>query len=229
MQAWTDPLAGPVCGVVLAGGEGRRVGGVDKGLLKLNGEPLARLALERLRPQVDQWLISANRHLDVYAAWGAEVCVDSTSSDVGSRTDPHAGPQSQPHAASDADRYVGPLAGFLAAEARSRCDWLATVPCDVPTFPRDLVARLAQHAHQTQARLVQAAVVEDGRVRPQPVFSLWHRSLAPGLRDFVAAGGRKVGAWAESCGRSLLVFDAPDASSAFFNINTLDDLSRAPG
>jgi molybdopterin-guanine dinucleotide biosynthesis protein A len=223
MEAWTDPLAGPVCGVVLAGGQGRRVGGVDKGLLTLEGEPLARRALERLRPQVDQWLISANRHLDIYAGWGAEVCPDRPSMGDVTCADSHADSCGD----SCGDSYAGPLAGFLAAQARSHCDWLACVPCDVPAFPRDLVARLAAHARRTQARLVQAAVVEDGHVRPQPVFSLWHRSLAPGLRDFVEAGGRKVGAWAESCGRSLVVFDAPDARVAFFNINTLEDLDRA--
>lgn len=106
-------------GLVLAGGQGRRMGGADKGLLAWQGRPLALHALERLAPQVGALAVSANRHLEVYAGFGVPVLADTLPGSL------------------------GPLAGLLAGMRHARTRWLAAVPCDAPFFPVDLVARLA--------------------------------------------------------------------------------------
>ncbi|WP_164962111.1 molybdenum cofactor guanylyltransferase MobA [Rubrivivax sp. JA1026] len=108
-----------VTGLVLAGGLGRRMGGVDKGLLAWQGRPLAQHALQRLAPQVGALAVSANRHLDTYAGFGVPVLTDTLPGSL------------------------GPLAGLLAGLRHARTRWLAVVPCDAPYFPVDLVARLA--------------------------------------------------------------------------------------
>src|SRR5262245_31021284 len=107
-----------VSGLVLAGGRATRMGGGDQGLQLLEGEALVQHALRRLAPQVRPLMINANRNLETYAALGVPVWPDA-----------------------DAD-FAGPLAGFLAGLTHCETDWLATVPCDTPGFPLDLVERL---------------------------------------------------------------------------------------
>ena len=196
-----------ITGLVLAGGRGTRMGGVDKGLQNFHGVPLALHALRRLQPQVGQVLVSANRHLDAYAAFGAPVCSDTLAD------------------------HPGPLAGFLAGLAHCRTPWLLTVPCDTPLFPTDLAARLAQAAERTGAPLAMAAAPETDPAtgalhwRRQPVFCLLHASLQPSLAQYVERGGRKIGAWAEQHACTVLPFDAPgDLPLAFSNANTLAEL-----
>lgn len=187
-----------ITGLVLAGGRGTRMGGLDKGLQPFRGLPLAQHALQRLRPQVGGVALNANRHPAVYAAWGAPVW-----------------PDSQPG-------YPGPLAGFIAGLEHCSTPWLLTVPCDTPLFPQDLAARLAQTAERTGAAVVLAA---DAQGRPQPVFCLMRASVLPDLWRFVAAGGRKVREWSAQCGDALAVFDQPgDDPRAFDNANTLAEL-----
>jgi len=113
------PAREAITGIVLAGGRGSRMGGLDKGLQLHRSRPLAMLALERLAPQVGRTMISANRHLDVYAGFGVPVHADSI------------------------EGQQGPLAGLLTGLTQARTPWLAAVPCDAPGFPIDLVARLA--------------------------------------------------------------------------------------
>ena len=199
----TAPSRSNTTGLVLAGGQGTRMGGVDKGLQPLAGQPLAWHALERLRPQVGTCLISANRHLDRYAAWGVPVLADTIA------------------------HYPGPLAGFLAGLAASPTEWLLTVPCDSPFFPADLAQRLAACAREHQVPLVLAAAPDaQGVLRPQPTFALLHRDLAPSLADFLARGEHKIGLWAAQQGRVLCPFDrSGDAPlRSFANINTLAQL-----
>ncbi len=187
-----------ITGLVLAGGEGRRMGGVDKGLQPLPGSdtPLARHALERLAAQVGTLAISANRHLEIYRGWGLAVWPDSASG-------------------------LGPLSGIAAGLAHGPTPWLATVPCDAPCFPQDLVARLAEGAAPGGAR---AAMAWHGG-RPQPVFCLVHRDLAPRLQAFLAEGGRRAQDWLEAAGAVRVDFDRPGLDdSAFFNANTLQEL-----
>ena len=193
-----------ITGVILAGGRGSRMGGVDKGLQNFNGLPLALHTLMRLQPQVGELMINANRNLGAYEAFGAPVWPDVLSD------------------------YAGPLAGFLTALERCETAWLATVPCDTPLFPANLVARLAQAAHAQDAEIAMAAArEEDGQLRAQPVFCLMQVGLMESLVRFTHEGGRKIDAWTSQHKTVLVPFDAPgDDPRAFFNANTLAELHQ---
>lgn len=193
-----------ITGLILAGGQGRRMGGVDKGLQRLDGQPLVRHALRRLAPQVGSVFISANRHPADYAALGVPVLPDTLPD------------------------FPGPLAGWLAGLERCATPWLMSVPCDTPRFPLDCVARLAEAAGRSGADVAWAATWENDatggppRLRAQPVFCLLRRTLAPHLAAFVASGERRVGHWLAQQTGVRVVFD--DAR-AFVNANTLDELA----
>lgn len=204
------PLLDPalITGLVLAGGRGHRMGGADKGLLPLQGQPLAWHALQRLRPQVGALLVSANRHLDDYAAWGVPVCPDA-------QTD-----------------YPGPLAGFLGGLAQCRTPWLLTVPCDTPRFPVDLAQRLGAAALAQGADIAVACAPEgppapDGStpLRLQPAFCLLRRELRGSLAQALARGERRIQAWIGLHACVRVAFDRPgDDPLAFFNANTPQEL-----
>lgn len=193
-----------VTGLVLAGGRGSRMGGLDKGLQPFLGQPLAWHCLQRLAPQVGAVRISANRHAPQYARW-AEVCAD---------TEPSA--------------FAGPLAGFLSGLQACPSPWMCTVPCDTPCFPLDLVQRLGEALERDSADIAMAwAREEDGQWRSQPVFCLMRASLASSLKAFLEEGGRKIDAWTAQHRTTAVRFDAPgDEPHAFFNANTLDELQR---
>ena len=202
-----DPVSldpNDITGVILAGGRGSRMGGVDKGLQNFNGMPLALHTLLRLQPQVGEAMINANRNLGAYEAFGVPVWPDVLSD------------------------YAGPLAGFLTALERCETPWLVTVPCDTPLFPQDLVARLARAADEQHAEIAMAAAREDdGQVRSQPVFSLMKRELMESLVRFTHGGGRKIDAWTAQHRTVLVPFDREgDAPSGFSNANTLAELHQ---
>lgn len=193
-HATTSAHLSPAChasisGVILAGGRGQRMHGADKGLLEWRGRPLIEHALERLRPQVACLCLSVNRNLEHYARWPHPLLRDHL-----------------PH-------HAGPLAGIHAALLATRTPWLVTVPCDAPCFPPDLVARLHAHA-ATSGALAVSLHTDDGA---QPVFALYHRSLAPALSDFLARGERKLQGWQHTLGAASLYFAD---SAAFLNLNT---------
>lgn len=192
-----------ITGLVLAGGRGSRMGGVDKGLQNHQGLPLAMHALLRLQLQVGQVMINANRNLSAYEAMGVPVWPDPLPD------------------------HPGPLAGLLAGLEHCDTSWLVTVPCDTPLFPDDLVARLAQAAAEQDAEIAMAATVEDGRTQVQPVFSLLRAELLESLVAYLHAGERKIDRWTARHRVATVVFD--DAG-AFFNANTaaeLQELQRA--
>ena len=193
-----------ITGVILAGGRGSRMGGVDKGMQNFNGIPLALHTLMRLSPQVGDIMINANRNLGAYESFGVPVWPDVLSD------------------------YAGPLAGFLTALERCETPWLVTVPCDTPLFPGDLVERLARAADEQGAEIAMAAArEEDGQVRTQPVFCLLRLDLLESLVQFTQGGGRKIDAWTGRHNTAIVTFDAPgDAPQAFFNANTLAELHR---
>jgi molybdenum cofactor guanylyltransferase len=188
-----------ITGLVLAGGRGSRMGGVDKGLQDHLGMPLAQHALRRLAPQVGPLWINANRNIDTYAALGAPVCTDVLSD------------------------YAGPLAGFMAGLERCGTHWLVTVPCDSPRFPTDLVERLAQAGTEADAEIAMAATLEDGVVQVQPVFCLMKASLKTSLAAFTQSGQRKIDRWT-ALHRCVEVHF--DDAQAFFNANTLAELQQ---
>jgi molybdopterin-guanine dinucleotide biosynthesis protein A len=195
-----SPIArADITGLVLAGGRGSRMGGVDKGLQDHLGVPLALHALQRLAPQAGPLLINANRNLDAYAAMGAPVCTDVLPD------------------------YAGPLAGFMAGLEHCTTPWLVTVPCDSPLFPADLVARLAQALTEADADIAMAATLEDGVQRVQPVFCLMKASLKDSLAAFTQGGQRKIDRWTALHRCVEVRFD--DAH-AFFNANTLAELQQ---
>ena len=183
-----------ITGVILAGGQGRRMGSVDKGLRELRGKPMIQWVLERFAPQVDAVLINANQNLDVYARFGHPVVTD----EIGG--------------------YAGPLAGLQSALRAARHPRVATVPCDSPFLPEDLVARLDTALQTGQAQL---AVARTGN-QPHPVFCLCRRDVLPHLTQFLAAGGRKIDAWYATLRVVEVAFD--DEADAFSNINTPEEL-----
>jgi molybdenum cofactor guanylyltransferase len=193
-----------ITGVVLAGGRGSRMGGVDKGLQNFNSTPLALHTLMRLAPQVGQAMINANRNLAAYESFGVPVWPDVIAD------------------------YAGPLAGFLTALERCETSWLVTAPCDTPLFPLDLVSRLAEAAQQQGAEIAMAAArEEDGQIRTQPVFCLLQVDLLESLVRFTHGGGRKIDAWTAQHRTAVVTFDQPgDDPRAFFNANTLAQLHQ---
>jgi molybdopterin-guanine dinucleotide biosynthesis protein A len=187
----------PVTGVILAGGMGRRMGGVDKGLQLLNGRPMAARVLARLAPQVGEVLINANQNLERYALLGCRVLPDRLGG------------------------FAGPLAGLHCGLSEARNDLVATVPCDSPFLPEDLVARLAEPLLDASVDL---AVAMTG-TQPHPVFCLARRRLLPHLSAFLQSGGRKIDAWYATLKFVEVAFD--DQAAAFSNINTVEQLRSA--
>jgi molybdopterin-guanine dinucleotide biosynthesis protein A len=185
-----------ITGVVLAGGQGRRMGNVDKGLVDLDGRPLVAHALARLAPQVATNVIYANRHADEYARFGYAVVPDAI------------------------DGYAGPLAGLHAGLGAATTPFAVTVPCDSPFLPGDLVARLAAAFADAP---IDIAVARTG-AQPHPVFALVRRTLHAHLAQFLAGGGRKIDAWYATLGVREVAFD--DEADAFRNINTRDELAQ---
>lgn len=193
-----------ITGVVLAGGRGSRMGGADKGLQNFNGMPLALNALMRLQLQVGHCMLNANRNLAAYESFGVPVWPDGLSD------------------------YAGPLAGFLTALEQCETPWLATVPCDSPLFPLDMVPRLAEALVRDNADIAMVAAREDdGQLRAQPVFCLLRTALLESLVRFTQGGGRKIDAWTAQHTTVLVPFDAPgDDPRAFVNANTLAELQQ---
>lgn len=196
-----------ITGVVLAGGRGSRMGGVDKGLQPFHGRALAHHALLRLQPQVGAALLNANRHLAAYADFGVPVWPDGLAD------------------------FPGPLAGFLTGLQHCTTGWMLTVPCDTPLFPHDLAARLAHAADAAQADIAVAAAPEtDGAtgttvLRRQPVFCLMRTTVQGSLHDYLQGGGRKIGTWLAQHACAAAAFDRPgDDPHAFANANTLAEL-----
>lgn len=188
-----------ITGLVLAGGRGSRMGGMDKGLQNHGGVPLALHALLRLQPQVGEVMVNANRNLGAYESMGVPVWPDAVAD------------------------YPGPLAGFLSGLERCETPYLVTVPCDTPNFPLDLVARLSQALSTEDAEIAIAATLEDGVQQLQPVFCLMHNGLLESLVAFIHGGQRKIDRW---CGQHRCATVLFDDAAAFANANTLDELQR---
>lgn len=201
-----------ITGLLLAGGRGTRMGGVDKGLQLLRGEPLAGHVLKRLTPQVGALLISANRHGDIYAELGAPF-----GANVMADTLPD---------------YPGPLAGLLTGLRAAAAPYLLSAPCDTPGLPADLASRLAEALQASKADIATAVTVDaHGQRSLHPVFALVRTGLADDLSAFLDAGERKVRAWYARHTTVEVVFTD---ERAFYNANSLQELAdleqhRGPG
>ena len=185
-----------ITAVILAGGRGSRLGGVDKGLVVLHGRPLIEHVIAALQPQVGRLLISANRNREIYATYDVPVVADGIG------------------------EYLGPLAGMLGAMRAATTGFILSVPCDTPAPPPDLAARLCAGLRQARTDVCIASV--DGRI--QPVFALLRCTLADRLQEYLESGGRGVGEWMQR--EHAVVADFSDAADAFVNINTAEELQR---
>ena len=154
-----------VSGIILAGGQGRRMGTVDKGLQVLAGRTMIEHVIERLGPQVDEIIINANQNLDKYGKFGYPVAPDVTGG------------------------FAGPLAGLQAGLKAANHPLVVTAPCDSPFLPHDLVSRLAGAIGSHQL-----AVAKTGD-QPHPVFALVRRDVLDHLTAYLSGGGRKIDAW----------------------------------
>lgn len=186
-----------VTGVLLAGGRAERMGGRDKGLLPLAGEPLVAHGVRRLKPQVAELLISANRHLESYRRFGCRVVADGVD-----------------------ERFRGPLAGMLAALRVATTPYVLTAPCDSPLLPSDYAARML--AALAEARAV--ASVAWGEECWQPVFALVSVGLRDDLAAWLAAGEGGAGRWLQRHRPARVTF--PDEPGWWRNVNTPEELAR---
>ena len=156
-----------ITGIVLAGGQGRRMGGVDKGLQLLRGLPMVQHVIERFAPQVDELLINANQNIEQYQRLGYRVIPDAIAG------------------------FAGPLAGLHRGLSEAAHPLVVTAPCDSPFLPLDLVAQLKTALEANHADL---AVAKTGD-QPHPVFRLCRKSVLPSLTAFLESGGRKIDLW----------------------------------
>ena len=189
-QVAEAPTRVEITGLILAGGQGQRMGGSDKGLIDLDGRPLIAYVIARLAPQVSTILISANRNPAHYAALGGAAILPDEVAD-----------------------YPGPLAGILSGLRAATTPWLAVVPCDSPFLPLNLVSRLAGQVPSSQA----IAVIRAGG-ELQPVFALIPTALHASLAEFLHQGHRKITRWFAQ--HLLVTVEYVDDAAAFMNINT---------
>ena len=184
-----------ILATILSGGRATRMNGVDKGLVLLQQKPLIAHVIARLKPQVDEIFINANREIDTYKAFGLPVLEDENAD------------------------FIGPLAGFSLGLQHAKHDYVLTVPCDSPLLPHDLVKRLFDGL--AASRMDIAVASSDGNVHP--VFCLMKKSVLPSLIAYLAAGERKVSAWQKS--QHYIEMDFSDCDEAFTNLNTFEDLA----
>lgn len=186
-----------ITALILAGGRGMRMGGVDKGLMPLGARTMVEQVIERLQPQVGRVLINANQNTARYAAFGHPVIADAMPD------------------------FAGPLAGLQTGLLHCTTPYLVTAPCDSPFLPLDLVARLAQALHANKSDIAVAVTGEGATRQPHPVFCLVSITVLPHLTNYLQNGGRKFERWYSTL-KTTEVYFADE--KAFRNINTLEEL-----
>lgn len=179
-----------ITAVILAGGRGRRMGGLDKGLMNFAGKPMIEHTLAAITPQCQAVIINANRNIERYAQYKHPVLSDESGD------------------------FQGPLAGFAIAMENANTSLLVTIPCDAPVIPDDLVDRLLATMHKTDADI---AVAHDGE-RLQPVYALIKTELQTNLKAFLSRGDRKIDLWYAQ--NNMATVDFSDIRQVFKNINT---------
>lgn len=183
-----------ISSIILAGGRATRMNGLDKGLVLLQHKPLISYVITRLKPQVNEIFINANREIATYEAFDYTVLQDET------------------------DDFLGPLAGFSLGLQHAKHDFVLTVPCDSPLLPLDLAERLYNGMAASLADIAVASSDENAH----PVFCLMKKNVLPSLTEYLASGERKVSAWQKS--QKYIEVDFSDCAEAFTNLNTLEDL-----
>ncbi len=190
-------IATKITGVILAGGQARRMGGQDKGLIRLDDKPMIEIIIDIFRPQTATLIINANRNHDVYARYGFNIVADELSG------------------------FCGPLAGMASALRVINTDYIVTTPCDSPFIPIDLVHRLAAALAHESADI---SVAHNGD-RMQPVFCMLKKTLRQSLHDYLASGERKIDRWFAQ--HKYAIADFSDKPETFYNINTRTDIENA--
>ena len=178
-----------ITAVILAGGQGSRLGGLDKGLVELNKVPLVKHLITRIQPQVSDIIISANRNIPTYTGFGFPVHEDDISD------------------------FAGPLAGILKALQRCKSEWLLTVPADSPFVPLDLAQRLFQNIKNNKV-----VIPHDGKYL-HPTFALIHKSLAASLDEFLQQGERKARVWMQQQDHTVVDFSDQEKAFININTN----------
>lgn len=185
-----------ITAVILAGGQGRRINNVDKGLIHVNNKPIIELILEAIETQCCNVLINANRNIDIYATYSYPVISDTLSD------------------------FQGPLAGFYVALEQAKTPLIITLPCDAPRVPKDFVERMACSMRDCGADI---AVAHDGE-RLQPVYALIKTSLTESLHAFLNTGQRKIDHWYAT--QHIVEVDFSDVRGHFKNINTIEQQQK---
>lgn len=184
-----------ISSIILSGGRAVRMNGVDKGLVLLQNKPLIQHVIARLKSQVDEILINANREIEQYEAFGLLVLQDENA------------------------EFIGPLAGFSLGLQHAKHDYVLTVPCDSPLLPLDLAERLLSGMAASRADIAVASSEENAH----PVFCLMKKSVLPSLQAYIESGERKVSAWQKS--QRYIEVDFSNCEEAFVNLNTFEDLA----
>ena len=184
---------GDITAVILAGGQGRRMGGRDKGLIDFDGKPLVAVLIAQLERQGVDIVINANRNHEHYAGFGYPVISDRL------------------------DDYQGPLAGFASAMSAVDNRFIVTLPCDGPQLADDYITRFVSAANSSAAGVL---VAFDGE-RLQPVHAMLRVDLLPSLECFLASGERKIDRWYAE--HDFIKVDFSDCAAMFRNINTPSD------
>jgi molybdenum cofactor guanylyltransferase len=185
-----------ITGAILSGGQARRMGGQDKGLIELSGKPLIEYVIAVLRDQLGNIVINANRNSEIYASYGFPVIAD------------------------DYEGYNGPLAGIASCMKVIDTEYLLTTPCDTPLLPQDLVSRMFASLEEGQAEIS----VADSGERLQPVFSLLKCSLLDSLLTYLDTGERKIDRWFQQ--HRMVTVDFSGQPETFLNVNTPEDISQ---
>ena len=184
-----------ISAIILSGGRATRMNGVDKGLVLLQNKPLIVHVIARLKLQVDEIFINANREISAYQAFGYPVLQDENN------------------------EFIGPLAGFSLGLQHAKHEYILTVPCDSPLLPLDLAQRLLNGMTKALADIAVASSDENAH----PVFCLMKKSVLGSLTGYLASGERKVSAWQKS--QNYIEVDFSDCAEAFTNLNTFEELA----
>lgn len=194
-SAMPDHPTRSITALILAGGQGSRMGGTDKGLIEFAGRPLIEHVLTRIAGGVDAVLISANRNLDAYRRYGLAVIADATAD------------------------FPGPLAGIARGLEQCATEWLWVVPCDAPQVDVRLLDRLAEACRERDA--LAAVPLENGQMHP--TFALLHRNVLAALKDYLAEGRRAAHAWLMTLPATEV--ECGDHPEWFVNLNTPEELT----
>ena len=195
-----------ILGVILAGGQSKRMGGGHKGLIELQKKPLCLHVIDRLRPQVGSVILNVNTHEEFFTKFGLPLVKDSLNN------------------------FVGPLGGVLAGmdwAFHNGYEYIVTAAADTPFFPLNLVENLRQVMKKDNYSIVMASTIDcQKKQNIHPTFGLWKVNLREDLRKSLNEGVRKMVAWTDRHSFCYSKFPS-DNFDCFFNINNPEDLKKA--